>query len=481
MPMERAVNIEFEDSTLAEASDQEFLRIFVQSGSERAFGALVERHLGLVYATAVRRLSGDTIAAQDVSQLVFLELARNAGQLIRHPALPGWLYRTTCRISGHFVRSETRRRRRECMSASASALSDPDSSAFPNSESQSEDRLLDAALDRLSEADRQLVFLRFYSGLPHAGVGRALGISENAARMRVERALKRLRRFLERRGVHSSASAVTSGLISLGAASAPSGWAPQLIQVAVSQARVAPGAAGWFAVTTMKITPLTAGLLATGALTAWLLWQHHEIAGLRRERAHLLERLSNDDARPVVKFTPPDGDAAREQRAEILRLRGELARLRSLGVAQTIPHAAPPRPAPARSIPLDLGDRGNSTPEAAVTTLLWALTQQDEERFIELVFDPGTGAPGESRQFQHLFYANQLRHAAERTFTSILNRRELSTGRVRLDVGYIDPATAIEQSILLDVREGPDGWRLDPGDPPPEMIEAAGATPEAPP
>src|ERR1043166_5866356 len=80
---------------------------------EDAFAELVRRHINLVYSAALRQTGGRVPAAQDVTQAVFIELARQAGKLTRHPTLSGWLYTTARRMSGHLVRDEQRRLRRE--------------------------------------------------------------------------------------------------------------------------------------------------------------------------------------------------------------------------------------------------------------------------------------------------------------------------------------------------------------------------------
>ena len=75
--------------------NSELLRRYVVDRSESAFASLVERHIDLVYSAALRQVSGDVPAAQDVTQAVFCDLARQARRLTRHPSLTGWLYTST--------------------------------------------------------------------------------------------------------------------------------------------------------------------------------------------------------------------------------------------------------------------------------------------------------------------------------------------------------------------------------------------------
>src|SRR5437870_3021278 len=91
----------------------QLLRDYAQRHSEIAFGELVRRQTGLVYSTALRVLGGDAPLAEDVTQTVFLDLARKARSLCRWAALSGWLYRHTCYTASKAVRSERRRQARE--------------------------------------------------------------------------------------------------------------------------------------------------------------------------------------------------------------------------------------------------------------------------------------------------------------------------------------------------------------------------------
>src|SRR5262249_23016248 len=93
-------------------NDFELLRNFVRDSDQQAFAVAVRRHLDLVYATALRK-TADPTAAQEISQNVFVALARKAWQFAPDDSLPAWLYKTTLLESRHWLRRELRRRRRE--------------------------------------------------------------------------------------------------------------------------------------------------------------------------------------------------------------------------------------------------------------------------------------------------------------------------------------------------------------------------------
>ena len=92
--------------------DWQLIESYTREKSEAAFKVLVERHTGLVYASA-RRQVGDAQLAEDIAQAVFILLACKAGTLGRGTVLSGWLFQTTQFVAARAMRSEQRRLRRE--------------------------------------------------------------------------------------------------------------------------------------------------------------------------------------------------------------------------------------------------------------------------------------------------------------------------------------------------------------------------------
>jgi len=229
---------------------------FARNRSETVFRELVVKHAPLVHGTALRKLNGDSAAAQDVMQEVFTLLARKAPRL-RNVVLSGWLYRQTCRRAANFVRTERRRKDREKIAMETLASSHDDAAGGQLA------RELDDALLALPEPERVALVLRFLESQPFAAVGRALGVSEEAARKRVRRGLDRLEANFRRKGiVAGGAGLLGSSLSGFAAPALPAGMVMKISSKALESAPAATP----FAVSAL-LKPLAAGLLV-GSLVA---------------------------------------------------------------------------------------------------------------------------------------------------------------------------------------------------------------------
>ena len=223
-------------------TDQQLLRDYTGRRSEAAFAELVRRHVDLVYSAALRMVC-DAHLAEDVTQEVFLALARNAGQLTRHPVLAGWLHRTTQNLAANTVRSDVRRRAREQKAAAMNELL----STEPDAVWEHIAPHLDAALGELSEPDRDALLLRYFEHKSPREMAQTLGTSEDAAQKRVSRAVEHLREFFAKRGVTIGAGGLAVVVSANAVQAAPVGLA-----VTISTAAVLAGTT--VATTTATIT-----------------------------------------------------------------------------------------------------------------------------------------------------------------------------------------------------------------------------------
>jgi RNA polymerase sigma factor (sigma-70 family) len=219
--------------------DWQLLQAYATSRSEAAFAELVRLHLDWVYSVALRHV-GDPHLAEDVAQSVFVLLARKARDLGLGTLLGGWLFRTTRHVAAHARRAEQRRKARE---ATACIMSQDTTS--PDTDGILWEQLtphLDQAVAALSEADRSAILLRFYERMTLRKVGERLGVSEDAAKKRVSRAMEKMREFLERRGVKLSGIALTAVLADNTVQTASAALAGAVIKVSMAAASASSAA-----------------------------------------------------------------------------------------------------------------------------------------------------------------------------------------------------------------------------------------------
>jgi RNA polymerase sigma factor (sigma-70 family) len=225
--------------------DWQLLKEYVEHDSQPAFSSLVERYLNLVYTTCLREV-GDATLAEDVTQVVFILLARKAKNLHPQTVLSGWLFQTA-RFSARNARKQEERWRQRTAKA-AEMISNSEHGAETDYEAADAsspeafwsqvEPLIHQALTRLNEIDRNAVLLRYFQGRSLKETGDALGLSEEAARKRVARALEKMRRDFSKRGITLSALTLASLLSGHALQAAP------ISSVVVAQAALSAGAAG---------------------------------------------------------------------------------------------------------------------------------------------------------------------------------------------------------------------------------------------
>ena len=209
--------------------DSALLRQYAETNSQEAFSALVSRHVNLVYSVALRRV-GNPHRAEEITQAVFIILAKKAGALRHDRALSSWLFQTTRLTASNFIRSEMRRHRREEEAYMQSVLDEAGTGIWPRIAP-----LLDDAVAGLREKERQAIVLRFYEGRNLREVGLALGASEAAAEKRVSRALEKLRKFFTKRGVDSTAATIAETISANSVQAAPVALAKAVTVVAAAK------------------------------------------------------------------------------------------------------------------------------------------------------------------------------------------------------------------------------------------------------
>ena len=204
---------------MPETDDSQLLHEFSERQSDVAFAALVARHVNLVYSVA-RRQTGNPHAAEEITQAVFIILARKAASLGPKTILSGWLFQTARLTAANFLRGQIRRQEREQEAYMQSLSTEPEPDVWPQIAP-----LLDDALDRLGERDRHAIVLRFFENRSLGEVGAALGASEDAAKMRVNRALEKLRKIFTKRGVSLTTTIIAGAISANSVQAAPVGLA----------------------------------------------------------------------------------------------------------------------------------------------------------------------------------------------------------------------------------------------------------------
>jgi RNA polymerase sigma factor (sigma-70 family) len=348
------------------------LREYATRGDERAFGELVAQYMDLVYSAALRQVGGDDSLAEDVAQTVFADLARKAKSFSPDVRLGGWLYRRSCFIAQTTLRTEIRRKAREQAELAMNDLiTGPEDEGWRHIAP-----VLDEVMNRLSPIDRDALVLRFFERQPLRAVGLALGTSENAARMRVERALERLRQLLAKRGVTSTTAALAVVLANQAITAAPVG-----IVAGVTGASLASAAASASGITTTVLQLMTftklklgiIGLCVAAGVTTPLVVQYQHNAKLGRENLALRQQIAQlatirDAAEqlPDLKSDPNDSEARHKQLLELERLRAMIAAQRRLETELRKKLEAAESQADLAKFERDMGMSGPRTSSASV-------------------------------------------------------------------------------------------------------------------
>ena len=281
-----------------DANDVELLREYAADHSEQAFRTLVERHIDMVYAIALRQTQNAALA-EDVTQAVFVVLANKAAAIPRGVVLAGWLFRATRFAAANARRAEVRR---EHWERKAAEMESHSQHGFESDQVEHVTPALNEALDELPELDRSAILLRFFQSKTMEEVGRALGTSEDAAKMRLSRAVEKLRHVFRRRGLAVSVSALLFALSQQAAQAAPIGLATSvttsalLNQSSTSTVLIAKGTIKLMAQLKTKKLAVTALALLFGGTGAVLVQQ-----SLQNDGAVFAEAKAAEPVAPTNK------------------------------------------------------------------------------------------------------------------------------------------------------------------------------------
>jgi len=315
-------------------SDLELLARYSRQDGEDAFAELVRRHLGLVYSAALRQVRSPQLA-EEVSQSVFTDLARNAARLKPNTVLSAWLYQVTRRTAIDVVRREASRRLREQIATEINEMK-------AAVDWMHIEPLLEEAMQALDDTDRAAVVLRYFENKSLREVGDALGASENAAQKRLTRAVERLRGFFTKRGISVGASGLVIVISSNAVQAAPVGLA-----ITISSAATIAGATMLttgtvtatkaIAMTTLQKTFITATiavLAGTGIYEARRAsrWRH-QMQSVQQQQIELagqatMLKSENEKLSHQIALATQSSALSSDRLRELLKLRGEVGLLR---------------------------------------------------------------------------------------------------------------------------------------------------------
>jgi RNA polymerase sigma factor (sigma-70 family) len=451
-------------------SDAQLLREYAESGSESAFTELVTRHTDLVYSAALRQVPSSDLAC-DVAQNVFTSLARGArtlaGKLNPDASLAGWLYRCTRNLALNLRRDDFRRHSRERQAME---------NLHPSPETAPDwDRLcpiLDEAISGLNEADHDALVLRFFKNQDLRSVGLALGVSDDTAQKRVSRALEKLREYLAHHGITTTGAALAMTISSNAVQAAPVGLAATISAAAILAGTAVSTSTVIAATKTIAMTTLQKNLIiATLAIVAGAgIYEARQAAQLReqnqslqQQQAPLAEQIrelqrERDDATNRLAMSQQENAQLKQNTAELLKLRGEMARLKAAAVQPDN----------------DLTKTAAQSWLSRVVQLKQRLTQDPTAKIPELQFvteqdwlNPARGELRTDADYRRAL--STLRSAGENKFASMLQKAlngymRSNSGQMPTDLAqlqsYFD--SPVDDAILQRwEKKSGHGWRCD--------------------
>jgi RNA polymerase sigma factor (sigma-70 family) len=344
---------------------QTLLAEYANGGSEYAFRELVTAYVDFVYSIALRIVGGDRPLAEDVTQAVFTDLARKAPSLPKEVRLGGWLHRHTCFVARKTLRRERRRIAREKRAVELHSIED-----YTEANLSQLALVLDEAINDLPKQDQAAIMLRFFEELDFRSIGEALGSSEDAARMRVSRAVDKMGALLKRRGFVLTAAGISFVLSEKLATAAPPGLATRIIYVEFARVTKTLGVLG--VLREACCTRLNVGIVSAAVILALLAW----LFSGSHSRAKVMPDPNGKTFTPAefVGVSGEDSDEQHSTETEVVAINTEPAPIANVvpAPAQVVPAVArtvsvkPVAVNPPRALPAQVSAQPISAPAASV-------------------------------------------------------------------------------------------------------------------
>ena len=352
---------------------------------ETAFLSLARRHASLVVDVGWR-FSQDWARAEDALQEALLLLARDGTERPAEVGVRAWLAREALSRARHALASDRARARRE-RAVGASRGEE----AMPKSDDSTVAHEVRAALDRLEGDERVALTLRYLHQVEYAEIAAILGVAEPTARVRVHRALERLRG--ESRRSDLDEKGLAGVLLVVPRAAVPAQRLESAIAAAIAGAR--------------GTGPAVTGTTAAAGTAAWLRWGITVVVLAAVGVAYLAMRpAENDGVTRDVASAPQSSEPANTPGL----LAGRQPSVPRAGNStappgnEVVPAPAPATPAPRPSHPgrgatalvrlrMDLVKADGSTQEIAISEIysMGVGTRVDADHPAEIEARPGHG------------------------------------------------------------------------------------------
>ncbi len=377
---------------MSDAKDMDLMRQYANQRSESAFSDLVNRHINLVYSVALR-FTGNSQDAQDITQAVFIILARKAKRLGQKTILTGWLYETTRFTAMKLVRTKARRQAREQRACLQFTVDDTDTESAWRQLAP----LLEEGMSRLKEKDRTLLALRFFQNKTGAEAAKLLGIQEWAAHKRLNRAVEKLQKFFHKRGITSTAAAIAGAMAANSVQAAPAALAKAATAAALAQSATAGGPIfaiikglqlmAWTNAKTALVTTAVVGLATLSVVEHQRQTALSQQNNLLRQQIGQMSQLETENQALSNLLAQADRSEAlaRDRFDDLVRTRAREQKGNQLQVAAANPaNATPSTPSKAGGDELprtSWSNAGFGTPQAALQTRGWAVLNGDRQLF----------------------------------------------------------------------------------------------------